>query len=723
MKPYSLLILLGAMLILAFHPAQALAQCGVERWSVKTGTDPDAGLVNLNSINPTTISNLTAIAAPNSLPDNNRVRPTETTVWVINATLTKYVRAYDSDYHMVFTDGAGRTMIAEIPAPGCVGPGSPFAAGIAHARAQFDAMFTATTTFQTANVPVQITGVGFFDHLEGQEGVAPNGIELHPIIDILFNPNFSISASPSSLTIAQGGSGTSTITTTLSGTFNSSITLSTSGLPSGATASFTPTSIAAPGAGSSTLTISVGASTPVGTYNVVVNGTGGGQTHSVTINLTVTSGGSTTQQLLGNPGFENGSSNPAPWTATSGVIDTSAFEAPHTGSWKAWLNGYGSVHTDSILQQVGIPLTATQVSLSFWLHIDTAETTTTTAFDTLKVQLRSSSGTVLTTLATYSNLNAGAGYSQVSFDVSSYKGQTIQVYLVGTEDAGLKTSFVVDDFALNATSSGGASADFAISSSPSALTIAGGNSGTSAITTTLSGSFNSAIALAASGLPTGATASFSPSSIAAPGAGSSTLTISVGSATPVGTYNVTVNGTGGGLTRSTAINLTVTTGSGTTQQLLGNPGFENGSTNPTPWTVTAGVIDNSAFEAPHTGSWKAWLDGYGSAHADTILQQVSVPSTAMQATLSFWLHIDTLETSPTKANDTLKVQVRNSSGTVLATLATYSNLSAATGYTQVSFDLAAYKGQTIQIYLIGVENASLKTSFVVDDFLLNVVTP
>ncbi|HVS80636.1 MAG TPA: hypothetical protein VHE60_02785 [Pyrinomonadaceae bacterium] len=704
-------------------PGRAFAQCGVERWSVKTGTDPDASLVSLSSVNATTISNLSAIATPGSLPDNNRVRPTETTVWVINATLTKYVLAYDSDYHMVLTDGAGHTMIAEIPSPSCVGPGSPFAAGIAHARAQFDAMFTATTTFQAANVPVQITGVGFFDHLEGQEGLAPNGIELHPIIDIIFNPNFSISSSPSSLTISQGGSGTSTITTTLSGNFNSSISLSASGLPTGATVSFNPTSIAAPGAGSSTLTISAGASTPVGTYNVVINGAGGAQTHSVAINLTVTSGGGTTQQLLGNPGLENGSSNTAPWTVTSGVIDSSAFEAPHTGSWKAWLNGYGSVHTDSILQQVSIPSTATQAALSFWLHIDTAETTTTTAYDTLKVQLRNSSGTVLATLATYSNLNAGAGYSQVSFDVTSYKGQTIQVFLVGTEDAGLKTSFVVDDFALNATSSGGASADFAISSSPSALTIARGTSGTSTITTTLSGSFNSAIALAASGLPTGATASFSPSSIAAPGAGPSTLTISVGSATPVGTYTVIVNGSGGGLTRATMINLTVTSGGGTTQQLLGNPGFENGSSNAAPWTVTSGVIDNSSFEASHTGSWKAWLDGYGSAHTDTILQQVSVPSTATQATLSFWLHIDTLETSTTKANDTLKVQVRNSSGTVLQTLATYSNLNAGAGYTQVSFDLAVYKGQTIQIYLIGVENASLKTSFVVDDFMLNVITP
>jgi hypothetical protein len=723
MKRLSYLSFFGVVLLMLL-PARMLAQCGVERWPVKTGTDLDAGLANLSSLNLTTIVNLTGITAPASLPDNNRVQPTETTVWVINATLTKYVLAFDSDYHMVLTDSAGRTMIAEIPAPGCVGPGSPFAAGIAHARAQFDAMFTATTTFQTANMPVQITGVGFFDHLEGQEGLAPNGIELHPIIDILFNPNFSISASPTALTIVQGGSGTSTITTTLSGNFNSSIALSASGLPSGATASFTSASIAAPGAGSSALTISVGASTPAGTYNVVINGTGGGQTHSVAINLTVTSGGGTTQQLLGNTGFENGSSNPAPWTVTAGVIDNSTFEAPHTGSWKAWLNGYGSAHTDSILQQISIPSTATQAALAFWLHIDTTETTTTTAYDTLKVQVRNSSGTVLTTLATYSNLNAGAGYSQVSFDLSSYKGQTIQVFLVGTEDVSLKTSFVVDDFALNATTAGGAAADFAISSSPSALTIAVGSSGTSPITTTLSGSFNSAIALTASGLPAGATASFNPTSIAAPGTGSSTLTISADSTTAVGTYSVTVNGAGGGLTRATAINLTVTRGSGgTTQQLLGNPGFENGSASPAPWTVTAGVIDTSTFEAPHTGSWKAWLDGYGSAHTDTILQQVIIPSTATQATLSFWLHIDTLETSTTKANDTLKLQVRNSSGAVLATLATYSNLNAAAGYAQVSFNLAAYKGQTIQIYLIGVENANQKTSFVVDDFLLNVVTP
>ena len=165
-------------------------------------------------------------------------------------------------------------------------------------------------------------------------------------------------------------------------------------------------------------------------------------------NVTVTVSNSTSsQQLLGNPGFETGTASP--WVASAGIIDSSASEAPHSGTWKAWLDGYGSAHTDTLYQQVAIPSTATSATLTFWLHIDTAETTTTTAYDTLKVQIRNSSGTVLATLATYSNLNKNTGYAQKSFSLLSYKGQTIQVYLVGVEDTTLQTSFVVDDFALN----------------------------------------------------------------------------------------------------------------------------------------------------------------------------------------------------------------------------------------------------------------------------------
>ena len=102
------------------------------------------------------------------------------------------------------------------------------------------------------------------------------------------SPNFAISASPSSLTVQQGNQGSSTITTTISGGFNSAISLSAAGVPSGTTVSFNPNPIPAPGAGSSTMTITVGGSTPVGTYPITVTGNGGGIQQNTTVTLTVT---------------------------------------------------------------------------------------------------------------------------------------------------------------------------------------------------------------------------------------------------------------------------------------------------------------------------------------------------------------------------------------------------------------------------------------------------
>src|SRR5437667_10131016 len=122
-------------------------------------------------------------------------------------------------------------------------------------------------------------------------------------------------------------------------------------------------------------------------------------THSITIALTVSSSGGTTQQLLGNAGFENGSTNPAPWSVTSGVIDNNSTSEPaHSGSWKAWLDGYGSAHTDTAMQQIAIPANATQATLSFWLHIDTTETTTPSAYDTMRGQIRNPKRRVLANL-------------------------------------------------------------------------------------------------------------------------------------------------------------------------------------------------------------------------------------------------------------------------------------------------------------------------------------
>ncbi|OWV02692.1 peptidase M4 family protein [Micromonospora wenchangensis] len=151
---------------------------------------------------------------------------------------------------------------------------------------------------------------------------------------------------------------------------------------------------------------------------------------------TPTSGGCSGQKLT-NPGFESGSTG---WTATSGVITSSASQAAHGGSYKAWLNGYGSTHTDTVTQSVTIPA-GCRATLSFWLHIDTAESGS-TAYDRLTVKAGS------TTLATYSNVNAASGYVQRSFDVSALAGSTVTISFSGVEDSSLQTSFVVDDTAL-----------------------------------------------------------------------------------------------------------------------------------------------------------------------------------------------------------------------------------------------------------------------------------
>lgn len=143
--------------------------------------------------------------------------------------------------------------------------------------------------------------------------------------------------------------------------------------------------------------------------------------------------------LLANPGFESGNTG---WSSTSGVITSSTSRPARTGSWKAWLNGYGSTTTDTLSQSITLPATGTK-TLAFYLRIDSAETTASTAYDTLKVQIVS--GGTTTTLATYSNLNKSSSYVLRSFSLAAYAGRTVTVRFAGAEDSSLQTSFVIDD--------------------------------------------------------------------------------------------------------------------------------------------------------------------------------------------------------------------------------------------------------------------------------------
>jgi kumamolisin len=219
---------------------------------------------------------------------------------------------------------------------------------------------------------------------------SPNGSGLiSGLISTINTPGFGLTASPTMVSLVQGNSGTSTIASTVTNGFDSGISLSATGQPTGVTVTLSPTSIT--GAGTSTLTITVASSTAVGTYKIKVTGISGGITETVTVTLSVT-------------------------------------KAPP---------------------------------------------------------------------------------------------------------------------------------NYTISASPTTISVAIGSSGTTTITTAVSGGFDSAISLSATGYPIGVTVGFSPGTIPAPGSGTSTMKVKVGKGVALGNHTITINATGGGLPRVTQVTLDV----------------------------------------------------------------------------------------------------------------------------------------------------------------------
>lgn len=373
-------------------------------------------------------------------------------------------------------------------------------------------------------------------------------------------PSFSLSASPSSVSIGQGASGTSTITSAVSGGFSSAVSLSASGLPSGASASFSPSSIAAPGSGTSTMTITVGSSTTAGTYTVTVTGTGGGLTRTTTVSLTVTGGctsnngpitvgaaattgslsttdcastirtgntyrydnytfsataGTTYTIVMNSTAFDtylyllngstvlasnddgNGGTNSkivyTPSSSATLTIHCTSYSANATGTYTVQVTGsgggggelvtnggfesgtsgwsfstYSSVTSGSAYagtykaQQLGrgtttstsfyqaIPgFNGTSKTLRFYLKIASSEGTT-TAYDYLRIRLKNTSGSTVSTLATYSNRNKTtyAGWTLVTLTVPSSALANYRIAFDASEDSSLATTFYVDNVSI-----------------------------------------------------------------------------------------------------------------------------------------------------------------------------------------------------------------------------------------------------------------------------------
>jgi uncharacterized membrane protein len=299
------------------------------------------------------------------------------------------------------------------------------------------------------------------------------------------NPNFTLSASLPSLTINRGASSVSTITITRSGGFTGSVALSASGLPSGVTATFNPASTTG---GSSTLTLAASSTAATGTFNVTINGSGGGLNRSTTLSLTVNESPPPDFTLSVNPSsltINRGASSGATVTITR-------------------IGGFDSVVA---LNASGLP---SGVTASF--ESPPGPVSVISMF--IAVSSTAATGTTNVTIT-----GGGGGLTRTTTLTLTVNAQ-----------------------------------DFTLSANPSSLTVSPGASGVSTITITRTGGFTGSVALSASGLPSGVTATFNPSSTAG---GNSMLTLAASSAAAFGTFNVAINGSGGGLTRSTTLALSI----------------------------------------------------------------------------------------------------------------------------------------------------------------------
>ncbi len=192
-KPHMLILLVALVAVGCSRPAatpDGLArgdtptQCGFERWPVKTLTDLKAGQVNLAQ-KSATVEELAGLPVPDGFGRNAERLEPEFQAYTVVATLVEFKQEADSDIHLVILGESGQSMIAEIPDPECA-QGSRVLPQISRARARFVDRFgqPSRSSWHEVNVSVRVTGVLFFDVHHGQTGVAPNAVELHPVVDI-----------------------------------------------------------------------------------------------------------------------------------------------------------------------------------------------------------------------------------------------------------------------------------------------------------------------------------------------------------------------------------------------------------------------------------------------------------------------------------------------------------------------------------------------------------
>jgi hypothetical protein len=307
-------------------------------------------------------------------------------------------------------------------------------------------------------------------------------------------PDFSLSASPALQSVVQGNPTSYTVTVTPSGGFTGTVSLSASGLPTGAAATFSPSSIGG-GSGSSTMNVTTSSTTPPGSYTVTITGTST-TTHTTAVTLVVTAASS--------PNFSI-SASPSSQSLAQG----------NSTSYTVTVTPSGGLTSSVTLGASGLPTGAS---------------------------------------ATFSptSISGGSGSSTMSVTTSaSTPAGTYTVTITGTSSSPSLSHTTTVTLVVTSTGSAG----FSISASPSSRTVARGNSTTYTVTATAINGFIGTVTFRVRGLPSSSSASFNPGSVT--GQGTSTLTVNTNAATSTGTFTLRIRGTSGGVTHSTTVQLVV----------------------------------------------------------------------------------------------------------------------------------------------------------------------
>jgi methionine-rich copper-binding protein CopC len=426
---------------------------------------------------------------------------------------------------------------------------------------------TASSTATTGTATVTVTGTS---------GSTVHSTTISLTVNATAQPNFTIGASPSSVTVTQGGNGTSTITVTSQNSFSSATTLSATGLPSGVTAAFSTNPVTPPANGSatSTLTLTASATATTGAATVTVTGTSGTLTHTATIALTVNSSVGTQTAVydttLKAPKCVNAASGcdsgPSLLLGRDTLAGGSEPNQPNTINSSCADGTSGTFHSDESNDRLMVATTdgstmaagkSVKVSATVWAYSSFTS-------DNLDLYYTANASTPTWVLiGTITPTVAGAQTLSATYTLPSGTLQAVRAQFRYQGSASSCTTGSYNDHDDLIFAVGAGTPSFTVAAAPTAVTVTQGSTAPSTITVTSQNGFNSATTLSVSGLPTGVTAAFSPNPVTPPANGSatSTLTFTASSTATTGTSTVTVTGTSGTTTATANITLTVSSSS------------------------------------------------------------------------------------------------------------------------------------------------------------------